>query len=238
MKKLILFVLAAAMTLALAACGGQSPAAPAPAPSQTTPTQTTPAEPSPAPATTPGEPSHAPAAPDTPAPAADGTIALTMSQIALQVGETAVPMPYTLPTLADAGVPVDPYYLTLEVGSGEFFSLNIYLDENEDYVIVPDYYNGGDAAVSMSEAEAEEITISSFASAPEDQGVSLLGVGFGMAKSAVLELLGQPMWEDDTYCEWTVTVSDAPYEGSFTVYFTSDAADAVVSQADLSVIEQ
>ena len=73
---------------------------------------------------------------------------------------------------------------------------------------------------------------------PVDQGVSLLGVTFGMAKSDVRAILGEPMCDNGDYFEWQVAVSDAGYEGSFSICFTDDTDDAGASQIDLTLIEE
>ena len=51
-------------------------------------------------------------------------------------------MPYRLGELEAAGVPEDESRKEIELAPGDFFSVNLYLDENEDYVISPAYYNG------------------------------------------------------------------------------------------------
>ena len=73
---------------------------------------------------------------------------------------------------------------------------------------------------------------------PADQGVSILGVTFGMKKSDVRAMLGEPMYDNGNSFEWEVTVSDAGYKGSFTIYFTEDTDTAGASQIDLSLIEE
>ena len=73
---------------------------------------------------------------------------------------------------------------------------------------------------------------------PEDQGVSILGVTFGMKKSDVRAKLGEPMYDNGDSFEWEIAVSDAEYKGSFTVYFTEDADTAGASQIGLSLIEK
>lgn len=46
------------------------------------------------------------------------------------------------------------------------------------------------------------------------------------------------MSDNGDYFEWQVAVSDAGYEGSFSIYFTDDADTAGASQVDLSLIEK
>ena len=67
--------------------------------------------------------------------------------------------------------------------ASDFFPVNLYLDENEDYVISPAYYNGGDDTINIAYARAEEITMITYSGEPVDQGVSLLGVSFGREKN-------------------------------------------------------
>ena len=169
--------------------------------------------------------------------AQDGEFVLSSKDIAVVVNGTAVPMPYNLVELEAAGVPVNADFREDELTSGSSFGLNLYLDENDDYILIPDYYNGGENTVILTEAEAKTITMVSYAEKPVDQGVSLLRVTFGMTKSDVRAMLGEPMYDNGDYFEWQVAVSDAGYEGSFFIYFTDDADDAGASQIDLTRIE-
>ena len=172
------------------------------------------------------------------APAADGTLTISANNIAVVVNGTSVAMPYNLKALEAAGVPAEESRSEIELGSGDFFSLNLYLDENEDYLLIPAYYNGGDSSINITEAEAEEITMTTYADEPEDQNVTILGVAFGMPRNEVKALLGEPVYDDGDYCEWHIEVPDIAYEGTLSMYFTADADEAGVSQVDLIVFEK
>ena len=228
MKKIIAFLLAAVMLLSLTACGGgDKPANSEPGIStgETTDNST--------------EKDSAPqGAPAENNPAEDGVLKIGIGNAAIVVNETAVPMPYRLGELEAAGVPGDESRKEIELAPGDFFSANLYLDENEDYVISPAYYNGGDDTIKIADARAKEITMITYSGEPADQGVSLLGVTFGMKKSDVRTMLGKPMYDNGDSFEWEVTVSDAGYKGSFTIYFTDDADTAGASQICLSLIEK
>lgn len=221
MKKMIAFLLAAVMLLSLAACGGGDK--PANSESGTTPSGT---------GETTGNATGAEIK-----PAESGVLTISLGNATIVVNGTAVPMPYRLGELEAAGVPEDESRKVIELAPGDFFSANLYLDENEDYVISPAYYNGGDDTINIADAQAEEITMITYSGEPVDQGVSLLGVTFGMAKSDVRAMLGEPMYDNGDYFEWQIAVSDAGYEGSFSIYFTDDADDAGASQIDLTLIE-
>lgn len=221
MKKMIAFLLAAVMLLSLAACGGGDK--PANSESGTTPSGT---------GETTGNATEAEIK-----PAENGVLTISLGNATIVVNGTAVPMPYRLGELEAAGVPEDESRKVIELAPGDFFSANLYLDENEDYVISPAYYNGGDDTINLADAQAEEITMITYSGEPVDQGVSLLGVTFGMAKSDVRAMLGEPMYDNGDYFEWQIAVSDAGYEGSFSIYFTDDADDAGASQIDLTLIE-
>lgn len=221
MKKMIAFLLAAVMLLSLAACGGGDK--PANSESGTTPSST---------GETTGNATEAEIK-----PAESGVLKISLGNATIVVNGTAVPMPYRLGELEAAGVPEDESRKVIELAPGDFFSANLYLDENEDYVISPAYYNGGDDTINLADAQAEEITMITYSGEPVDQGVSLLGVTFGMAKSDVRAMLGEPMYDNGDYFEWQIAVSDAGYEGSFSIYFTDDADDAGASQIDLTLIE-
>ncbi len=244
MKKVLALTLAAMMLLILAACGGKSdtgttssqnaPASTAPA--TATPAITAPAVTDSAPAAAaPAAPAPVATAPGQIQPAADGTLTVGKADVAVVVNGTSVPMPYNLKALEAAGVPADESRNAIELGAGDFFSANLYLDENEDYLLIPAYYNGGDNAVSITDAEAEEITMTTYADEPADQGVSIFGVSFGMARSEVKALLGEPASDSGDYCEWHIEVPEMAYEGTLSMYFTADADDAGVSQVDLTV---
>ena len=103
--------------------------------------------------------------------------------------------------------------------------------------MLPYFYNDSEEALPITEVDAEEISMATYAEAPVDQNVSLLGVKFGMTKAEVTDLLGAPSWEDGDYWEWEVAMEDSNYEGHFTIYFNTDAEDAVVSQADLDIVD-
>ena len=222
MQKMIAFLLAAVMLLSLTVCGGGDK--PANSESGTTSSGT---------GETTGNATEAEIK-----PAENGVLTISLGNATIVVNGTAVPMPYRLGELEAAGVPEDESRKVIELAPGDFFSANLYLDENEDYVISPAYYNGGDDTVNIADAQAEEITMITYSGEPVDQGVSLLGVTFGMAKSDVRAMLGEPMYDNGDYFEWQIAVSDAGYEGSFSIYFTDDADDAGASQIDLSLIEE
>ena len=228
MKKMIAFLLAAVMLLSLTACGGEDKPAnsePGTSTGETTDNSTE------KDSASQGEPAEI-------KPAEDGVLKIGIGDAAIVVNGTAVAMPYRLGELEAAGVPGDESRKEIELAPGDFFSANLYLDENEDYVISPAYYNGGDDTIKITDAQAEEITMFTYSGEPADQGVSILGVTFGMKKSDVRAMLGEPMYDNGNSFEWEVTVSDAGYKGSFTIYFIEDTDTAGASQIDLSLIEE
>ena len=228
MKKMIAFLLAAVMLLSLTACGGgDKPANSEPGTSTGETTDNSTEKDS----ASQGEPAEI-------KPAEDGVLKIGIGDAAIVVNGTAVAMPYRLGELEAAGVPGNESRKEIELAPGDFFSANLFLDENEDYVISPAYYNGGDDTIKITDAQAEEITMFTYSGEPADQGVSILGVTFGMKKSDVRAMLGEPMYDNGNSFEWEVTVSDAGYKGSFTIYFTDNADTAGASQIDLSLIEE
>ena len=225
---MIAFLLAAVMLLSLTACGGEDKPAnsePGTSTGETTDNSTE------KDSASQGEPAEI-------KPAEDGVLKIGIGDAAIVVNGTAVAMPYRLGELEAAGVPGDESRKEIELAPGDFFSAILYLDENEDYVISPAYYNGGDDTIKITDAQAEEITMFTYSGEPADQGVSLLGVTFGMKKSDVRAMLGEPMYDNGNSFEWEVTVSDAGYKGSFTIYFTEDTDTAGASQIGLSLIEE
>ena len=170
--------------------------------------------------------------------AEDGILTIGLANAAIVVNGPSVPMPYRLGELEATGVPEDESRKEIELASGDFFSVNLYLDENEDYIISPAYYNGGDDTVNIADAQAEQITMITYSGEPVDQGVSLFGVPFGMTKSDVLAKLGEPMSDDGDNVQWQVVVSDTDYTGNFTIYFTDDSDSAGASQVDLTLVEE
>ena len=236
MKKYIVLILAAVMVLSLAACGGKTGGGSTPQQEQGSNTAEDDSASAPAENDAPAPQAPAqPSASDRIAPAEDGTLTLSRADIAVVVNGTTVPMPYKLRELEAAGVPSDASRSDIELSAGDFFSANLYLDDNEDYLLIPAYYNDGDSSVGIAEAEAEEIMMTTYSDEPEDQGVSILGVFFGMPRSEVKDLLGGPSYDEGDYLEWHIEVPDISYEGTLSMYFTEDADSAGVSQVDLSV---
>ena len=171
------------------------------------------------------------------APAVDGVLTLKMANAGIIINGTGVAMPYTFAELEAAGIRSAEDLRSIEMGAGDFYSVNMFLDENEDYLVLPYFYNDSEEALPITEVDAEEISMATYAEAPVDQNVSLLGVKFGMTKAEVTDLLGAPSWEDGDYWEYQVAMEDSNYEGHFTIYFNTDADDAVVSQADLDITD-
>ena len=236
MKRLFALILAAVMVFAFAACGEktegnnvqQQNTASGSAGSDST------AAPAAENAPSAAEPQQADA-PGGISPAKDGTLTISKADVAVVVNGTSVPVPYNLKELEAAGVPADESRSEIKLGAGDFFSLNMYLDENEDYLLIPAYYNGGDSPISVYEAEAEEVTLTTYADNPADQGVSILGVSLGMARKDVKELLGEPDYDAGDYMEWHIEVPEMAYAGTLSMYVTSDDDEAGVSQVDLTV---
>ena len=170
--------------------------------------------------------------------AKNGTLTLSKADIAIVLNGTSVPMPYKLKELEAAGLPADESRNEIELGAGDFFQANLYLDDNEDYALIPAYYNEGDSAINITEAGAEEITMTSYADNPVDQGVSILGVPFGMPRNKVKALLGEPILDEGDYFEWHLELPDMGYEGTLSIDVTEDSDDAVVSQINLNVFEK
>jgi len=214
MKKLLVMLLMAAMMLSLAACGGDTSGGSETEGNTSTGTKV-----------------------ESVAPAKDGEITLSTDQIAVVVNEKKVCMPYKLAELEAAGVPVVEGLGDTELTSGSSFGPNLYLDENEEHLLTPSYYNEGDETIKLAEAEARTISMVSYASEPADQGVSLLGVTLGMKKSDARALLGDPMSDEGSYCMWQIAVSDADYVGNLSIYFTSDADDAGASEVRLDFMQ-
>ena len=160
MKRLFALILAAVMVFAFAACGEktegnnvqQQNTASGSAGSDST------AAPAAENAPSAAEPQQADATGGI-SPAKDGTLTISKADVAVVVNGTSVPVPYNLKEMEAAGVPADESRSEIKLGAGDFFSLNLYLDENEDYLLIPAYYNGGDSPISVYEAEAEEVTL-------------------------------------------------------------------------------
>ena len=171
------------------------------------------------------------------APAVDGVLTLKMANAGIIINGTGVAMPYTFAELEAAGVQNTEDLRSIEMGAGDFYSVNMFLDENEEYLVLPYFYNDSEEALPITEVTAEEIGMATYVEEPVDQNVSILGVKFGMTKAEVTDLLGAPSWEDGDYWEYQVAMEDSNYEGHFTIYFNTDAEDAVVSQADLDIVD-
>lgn len=233
MKKFLVMILATAMLLSLGACGGDK--SDNNDTGKTSSTQDSDAEK--APVSQEKEAENKPVKEEESMIAKNGEITLSCEKIAVVVNGKAVPMPYNLVELENAGVPVNEMFREDELASGDSFGINLYLDENDDYLLIPDYYNAGDDTVILTEAEAKTITMVTYDSNPVDQGVSLLGVTFGMSKSDVKKMLGEPMNDDGDYCDWQIVVTDADYIGNLSIYFTGDTDDAGACEIRLDFME-
>lgn len=235
MKKFIAIALTFVLMLSLAACGGGgTPASPQANTATNPPAAGNTNTAAPANTSTP-DPAPQPQGGSSGIKAEGGTITASANDIAVVINGNSVAMPYNIQDLEAAGVPKDESRNDIKLGAGDFFSANLYLDENEDYLLIPAYYNGGDSEISITKAKAEEIMMTTYADEPKDQGVSIFGVTFGMPRSEVKTLLGEPTSDDGDYDEWHVEVPDLKYEGTLSMYFTKDADDAGVSQVDLTV---
>lgn len=241
MKKLLVMILATTMLLSVTACGGDKSENNDTGKTNSTQgseTEKTPASQEAVDENKPAEEDeNKPAEDGGIKPAKDGELTLSTENIAVVVNGKAVPMPYNLVELENAGVPVNEMFREDELASGDSFGLNLYLDENDDYLLIPDYYNAGDDTVILTEAEAKTITMVTYDSEPADQGVSLLGVTFGMTKSDVKAMLGEPMNDDGDYCDWQIVVTDADYVGNLSIYFTGDTDDAGACEIRLDFME-
>ena len=231
MKKLLGIIAATTMALSLVACGENKEEVNNPNTNTEVSSSST---------TTSAE---APSTPDVATPSQTGfsqggTITLNKADVAVVVNGTSVPMPYRLSDLESAGVPAEESRSLINLGAGDIFSANLYLDENEDYVLIPAYQNKSDASISVTEAEAEDITMTTYADSPVDQGVSILGVPFGMTKSELKAKLGEPAVDDGDYFEWHLEIPEMSYEGTLSIYVTSNADDAGVSQVNMTVFEK
>lgn len=246
MKKLLSIILAGLLVFLLTACGGEtSESADSPADSSADSTTDSPAD-----STT---DSHADSTADSSADsstevsgnpdpsyvekAVDGTLNLSTANLAIVINDKTVAMPYQLNEIINAGISVEDFVKEIELGAGDYFTPNIFIDEDEDYGIGPNYYNESDETVSITEAKAQSIGIFTYEDTPEDRNVSILGIKFGMTKAEVLNIFGDPMWDDENEFQWLISVSDGNLEGNFTVSFVSDAEDATVSAVYLSVHE-
>lgn len=219
MKKVLSILLVGLLVLSLTACGGGKDVRPSDTDHTTQPAPEIDSEPQGA-----------------IKPAENGVLTISLESVAIVVNGTAVPMPYRLGDLEKAGVPEDESRRAITLAPGEFFSANLFLDENEDYLISPAYYNGEEQTITMADAQAEEIAMITYSETPVDQGVSLLGVTFGMSKGDVRAMLGEPMYDNGDYFEWEIAVSHYGYKGTFYIYFTDSTEDAGASQIDLIFI--
>ena len=239
MKRIFALILAAVIVFAFAACGEKTEGNSVQQQNSASGSAGSNGAAAPAAENTPAaaEPQQADA-PGGISPAEDGTLTISKADVAVVVNGTSVPVPYNLKELEAAGVPADESRSEIKLGAGDFFSLNLYLDENEDYLLIPAYYNGGNSSISVYEAEAEEVTLTTYADDPADQGVSILGVSLGMARKDVKDLLGAPDYDAGDYMEWHIEVPEMAYAGTLSMYVTSDDDEAGVSQVDLTVFEK
>ena len=89
------------------------------------------------------------------APAVDGVLTLKMANAGIIINGTGVAMPYTFAELEAAGIRNADDLRSIEMGAGDFYSVNMFLDENEDYLVLPYFYNDGEEAVPITEVDAD-----------------------------------------------------------------------------------
>lgn len=145
--------------------------------------------------------------------------------------------PYNVAGIEAAGITIDSSSKDIKLGAGDYFVLNVYLDENEDYVLNPDLYNEAEEEVSIMDAKATSIRYTTYKSDPVDQGITMMGVKLGMTRAEVKALLGDPKEDYGNEYQYTLKTDSEWVEGNLNVVFVSDADDALVFDIYLGLYE-
>lgn len=157
-----------------------------------------------------------------------GDLKVTEDDMAFTYNGKSVAYPYDVAGMEAAGLPIDASSKEIKLASGDYFVLNVYLDENEDYILNPDLYNESEEEASIMDAKATSIRYTTYLSEPVDQGITMMGVKLGMTRAEVRALLGDPKFDEGTEYQYGLKTDDVWTEGSLNVSFVSDADDALV----------
>lgn len=248
MKKAMTLIVTTILGLTLAGCGGSGPAASSAAKSsavssaasqvQTAASSAAQAAASSAATSQAAASSSAASATSGIDKAKEGILTISTGDIAIDIKGKKVAMPYRLSELEAAGVPKDDSRKSIKLGAGDFFSANLFLDSKEEYLLIPAYFNGSGSAITLPDAEAKEIKMTTYSKEPKDQGVSLLGASFGMTRSQLKALLGDPKSSEGDMDEWIIKISDNKIlTGTYTVYYNKTGDDGLVTDVTLQIGE-
>ncbi len=237
MKKPLALIITTILGLSLAGCTGSAPAASSSAVSKASSA-------SPAAASTASQARSASSseaastASSGIAKAQDGVLTVSTADIAVDIKGKKVAMPYRLGELEAAGVPKDDSRSGIKLGAGDLFTANLFLDSNEDYVLIPSYANSSGSSIALSDAESREIKMTTYSKEPKDQGVSIFGASFGVTRKQLKSALGDPKSSEGDRDEWIIKLSDSKtLTGTLTVYYNKAADDGALTEATLSIGE-
>ena len=234
MKKTMTLIVTTILGLSLVGCGGSGPAASSAAKSSAVSSAASQAQT----AASSSVSSSAASATSGIDKAKEGILTISTGDIAIDIKGKKVAMPYRLSELEAAGLPKDDSRKSIKLGAGDFFSANLFLDPKEEYLLIPAYFNGSGSAITLPDAEAKEIKMTTYSKEPKDQGVSLLGASFGMARSQLKGLLGDPKSSEGDKDEWIIKISDNKIlTGTYTVYYNKTGDDGLVADVTLQIGE-
>ena len=160
--------------------------------------------------------------------AKDGILTLTYEDMKFTYQNQSVPYPYHLNDLLEANVPCQSNQREIMIEPKSYMSLNMDLTANSFDFLIPNFYNGSEDEMLISESVAMSLTYLTYREEVIDCEGSLLGIKLGMSKDEVKALLGEPMYNEGYSFSWQIKIPDTFEEGIFNIDFTSDQDDGVV----------
>lgn len=151
----------------------------------------------------------------------EGILQLNMSDVAMNYLGNEVTYPYDIDDMMKVELPVDPSYPSESIPAKSYRPLEMYFDFENHYILCPQFFNGSEDEMLVSESVAYNLEFYSLDSKPIDQGLSILNTTLGMKKSDVLKNLGEPTLKKDKEYQWDFILKDEGIEGTFKLTFNS-----------------
>lgn len=163
----------------------------------------------------------------------EGILQLNMADVAMNYLGNEVTYPYDIDDMMKVELPVDPSYPSESIPAKSYRPLEMYFDFENHYVLCPQFFNGSEDEMLVSDAVAYNLEFYSLDTNPIDQGLSILNITLGMKKSDVLKKLGEPLQKEDKEYQWDFILNDEGIEGMFKLTFNSKKESAKVTKISI-----
>lgn len=151
----------------------------------------------------------------------EGILQLNLSDVAMNYLGNEVTYPYDIDDMMKVELPVDPSYPSVSIPAKSYQPLEMYFDFENHYVLCPQFFNGSEDEMLVSDSVAYNLEFYSLDTNPINQGLSFLNITLGMKKSDVLKNLGEPLQKKDKEYQWDFILKDEGIEGIFKLNFNS-----------------